>query len=117
MDGVKNKIDAIQAEVEAAKTVLNNEKDPVKAKKLRDEMPAKINAANSHIFELNQAGAKICTSAGINWKTIPDLELKSVLQRNLLLSKFLAAPQGAIARVESFGQTPGGQKTMKMVYG
>jgi len=47
--------------VEAAKNALNNEKDPVKAKKLRDEMPAKINAANSQIFELNKAGAKICT--------------------------------------------------------
>lgn len=117
MNGVKTKIDAIQAEVEAAKNALNNEKDPVKAKKLRDEMPAKINAANSQIFELNLAGSKICTTAWINWRTIPDLELKSVLQRNLLLSKFLAAPQGAIARVEWFGQTPGGQKTMKMVYG
>ena len=117
MDTIKTRIDAIQADAQAAKDALNNEKDPVKAKKLRDEMPAKINAANQQILELNNAGMKLTSGTGINWNKIPDLELQSVLKKNLLLAKFLATPQGMITKAETFGQTPGGQKTMKVVYG
>ena len=117
MDTIKTRIDTIQADAQAAKDALNNEKDPVKAKKLRDEMPAKINAANQQILELNNAGMKLTSGTGINWNTIPDLELQSVLKKNLLLAKFLATPQGMITKAETFGQTPGGQKTMKVVYG
>lgn len=117
MDVIKTQIDAIQNEVESAKNALNNERDPVKAKKLRDEMPGKVNAANQKILELNLAGEKLVTGTGINWNKIPDLELKSILKSNLLLSKFLAAPRGVITRMETFGETPAGQKTMKLVYG
>jgi hypothetical protein len=117
MDTVKWKIDAIQAEAQAAKDALNNERDPVKAKKLRDELPAKINAANQQILELNNAGKKLTDGTGIDWKKIPDVELRSVLGKNLLLAKFLATPQGVITKAETFGQTPGWQKTMKVVYG
>jgi hypothetical protein len=117
MDTIKWKIDTIQSEAQAAKDALNNERDPIKAKKLRDEMPAKINAANQQILELNNAGVKLTSGTGINWNKIPDVELESVLKKNLLLAKFLATPQGLITKVETFGQTPNGQKTMKVVYG
>ena len=59
MDLVKTKIDAIQLEAQVAKDTLNKEGDSVKAKKLRDEMPARINAANQQILELNNAGMKL----------------------------------------------------------
>jgi hypothetical protein len=117
MDVVKSKIDTIQLEAQAAKDALNNERDPVKAKKLRDEMPAKINAVNQQILELNNAGAKLTTGTGIDWKKIPDMELRAVLKRNTFLAKVLAHPQGLITRAETFGQTPGGQKSMGIVYG
>ncbi len=114
---LQKRIDAIGTEMEAATKALNAEKDPIKAKKLKSEIGAKIGAANSEIANLNKAAGRLKDNANIQWKHIPDVTLKNVLNKSPLLASVIATPGGVVAKVEEFGHTPNGQKTMKFMYG
>ncbi|EKE27781.1 MAG: hypothetical protein ACD_3C00154G0024 [uncultured bacterium (gcode 4)] len=114
---LKWRIDAIGAELEAAKNALNNEKDPTKAKVLRDSMPWRVLAANKEIAKLNKAANKLTSSANISWNNIPEIEARRTLTANPLLAATIAAPGWFIAKVESFGHSPRWVKTANFMYG
>jgi hypothetical protein len=115
----QSQIDAIHTESQAAKAALNDatKRDPVLAKKLLEEMPGKINGWNSSIGKINQNAQSTLIAKWLNWKRIPEIDLRAVLGRNPMMSNLIAHPEGILAKVDAFGQTPGGQKTAKFMYG
>lgn len=113
----KSRIDDIHKAASNAQNALRNERDPAMAKKLLDEMPGKINAWNQEIARQNQSAAQTLSRHGLDWKNIPDIELKAVLNGNPLLSSLIVHPEGALAKVTAMEQSANGQKVMKFAYG